>query len=63
MAASDSRLKAEETCIRSVQDALWRRIQQRLEHLELNCNANIGEAVAAGIEAIREAELTSGGCF
>ena len=48
--------------MQTLQDTLWRRIQQRLDQLELNCNANIGEAVAAGIEEIRDAELAAGVC-
>lgn len=63
MAALEGKLEAKETDTRTVQDTLWKRIQQRLDQLELNCNANIGEAIAAGIEEMREAELAAGGCF
>ncbi len=62
MAAFQGKLEAQETHIQTIQDTLWRRIQQRLDQLELNCNANVGEAVAAGIEEIREAELAAGAC-
>ncbi len=62
MAAFQGKLEAEEPRIQTLQDTLWRRIQQRLDQLELNCNANIGEAVAAGMEEIREAELAAGKC-
>ena len=63
MAALEGKLEAKETDTRTVQDTLWKRIQQRLDQLELNCNANIGEAIAAGIEEMQEAELAAGGCF
>ena len=63
MAALEGKLEANDTDIRTVHDTLWKRIQQRLDQLELNCNANIGEAIAAGIEEMREAELAAGGCF
>ena len=63
MAALEGKLEAKETDTGSVQDALWKHIQQRLDQLELNCNANIGEAIAAGIEEMQEAELAAGGCF
>lgn len=62
MTALDCKLKAQEIHTRTVQDTLWIRIQQRLEQIELNRNSNVGEAVAAGIEEIQEAELASGAC-
>ena len=42
------------------QDGMERRLSQKMNELEVNCNANLGEGVAAGIEEVR-ASITEAG--
>ena len=37
-----------------------RRLALKMNQLELNCNANLGEGVAAGIEEVRASILEAG---
>lgn len=61
MAAFQGRIEAQDFQMLTLQDTLGRQLQQRMDQVELNCNANVGEAVAAGIEDIRESALAAGG--
>lgn len=42
-----------------LQDGWERSLSQKMDQLELNCNANIGEAVAAGIEEVQASALAA----
>ena len=44
----------------TAQDGMERRLSQKMNQLEVNCNANIGEGVAAGIEEVRASILETG---
>ena len=59
-AALQGRIEAHDIQMQNFQDTLGRQVQQRMDQMELNCNANVGEAVAAGIEEIRESAATAG---
>jgi len=60
MAAFHGKIEAQEDHLRNFEDALSRKMQQKMEQLEMNCNANIGEAVAAGIEEIQGSTVETG---
>ena len=63
MAAFHGKIEAQEDHIRKFEDTLSRKMQQKMDQLEMNCNANIGEAVAAGIEEIQESTVATGFFF
>lgn len=61
LAAFHGKIEAQEDHISIFEYEVSRKMQQKMDQLEMNCNANIGEAVAAGIEEIQESTVATGG--